>query len=469
MPKKLAPITPFPINVTAGPAAVSVIGLGKLGLPLAACYAAMGCRVIGVDINEAVVDGINRGEPHVVETNLAHMMTLGQGRLTATTDWSEAVGQTNISFIIVPTPSEPNGRFTAKYVIDSCRSIGEAARMKNSFHLVVVCSTVMPGTMEAEVRPALEKASRKRVGTGIGLCYSPRFIALGSVVQDFLNPDLVLIGEGDQRSGRTLEEFYGHVHENEPRIARMSFSSAELCKLAVNTFVTTKISFANMLTALCESLPGANVDDVTGALGLDTRIGPKTLKGGIGYGGPCFPRDNVALTQLGRELDVPVSIPAATDEINRGQVSRIQALVQRYAPPNGTVGILGLAYKPHTNVVEESQGLQLARNVAASGGLRVVAYDPLAMEQAGSSGNNFGVELAPSMEACASQADVLVLMTPWPEFQKLEPGMLRQGPRKPVLIDCWRMWDSKRFAGSALHIPLGVGLMPDTEASARAA
>ncbi len=438
-----------------GPLAVSIIGLGKLGAPMAACYASMGCRVVGLDLDAAKVACINRGAAPVTEPDLQRLIDECRLRLSATQDWSEAVMRTDLTFIIVPTPSESDGGFTSRYVVAACREIGAALRHKGGFHLVVVCSTVMPGAMDREVRPALEATSGKRCGVDLGLCYSPRFIALGTVVRDFLSPDLVLIGESDPRSGEALESFYRYVHANSPPVVRMGFANAELTKLAVNTFVTTKISFANMLAAICERLPGGDIDAVTGALGLDSRIGPKSLKGALGYGGPCFPRDNLALSSLARGLGVPASIAEATDGINRRQVSRLVEMVKERLPAGGAVGVLGLAYKPNTDVVDESPGLELARHLLAQG-VPVWVYDPLALENGMKALGDGPVRVAQSLEACAQAADVLVLATPWPEFAQLSPDALRAKPRPPVIIDCWRLLDGRRFAGVAHYVAVGV-------------
>jgi UDPglucose 6-dehydrogenase len=179
--------------------------------------------------------------------------------------------------------------------------IGKALARKNSYHLVVLSSTVMPGATE-KIRQMLEQTSGKRCGEEFGFCYNPEFIALGSVIRDMLNPDMLLIGESDERAGQILAGIYGNVCKSKPVVARMNFVNAELTKLSVNTYVTTKISYANMLAEICEKLPGADADVVTSALGLDSRIGRKYLKGALGYGGPCFPRDNVAFAALARSL-----------------------------------------------------------------------------------------------------------------------------------------------------------------------
>ena len=263
-----------------------VIGLGKLGAPLAACLAAKGLTVIGVDNDPLKVDAINRHQRPVQEPGLGELLAKTHERLSATDDIEAAVRDTNITFIVVSTPSEPNGGFSLRYVDPACEAIGRALARKTEYHVVVLTSTVMPGTTGGHVRELLERVSGKRVGQNFGLCYSPEFIALGSVIRDFLNPDMLLIGESDARAGDFLKSLYADVCENKPAVARMSFVNAEITKLAVNTYVTTKISYANMLARICERLPGANVDVVTTALGNDTRIGAKYLKGALSYGGP---------------------------------------------------------------------------------------------------------------------------------------------------------------------------------------
>src|SRR5579872_1702809 len=235
----------------------------------------------------------------------------------------------------------------------------------------------MPGSTGGTLLPALEAHSGKKCGLDFGLCYNPEFIALGSVIRDMLHPDMILIGESDPRSGALLEELYNGVCESNPRIQRMNYVNAELTKLSVNTYVTTKISYANMLAEICETLPGADVDVVTTAIGCDSRIGQKYLKGGLGYGGPCFPRDNVAFSALARANGAPALLAEATDALNKRQVPRLAALVMAHLPEGGTAGVLGLSYKPNTEVVEESQGLALAKYLAEHD-VAVAVYDPAA-------------------------------------------------------------------------------------------
>jgi len=443
---------------------ISVLGLGKLGAPLAACLAAKGLHVIGVDTDSRKVEMINQGHAPVFEPRLEEFIQASKGRLSAVGDIEKAVLASDVTFIVVATPSEPEGGFSLRYVQPACEAIGRALRSKEAFHLVVLTSTVMPGTTGGPVRSILEKTSGKVAGRDFGLCYSPEFIALGSVIHDFLNPDFVLIGESDPRSGAMLEELYKKVCENLPTAARMSSMNAEITKLSLNTYVTTKISFANMLARICERLPGADVDVVSAAIGLDRRVGRKYLKGAISYGGPCFPRDNIALAALARSVGAPADIAKATDQFNRSQIAWLASLAQHYAQPGETIGILGLAYKPDTDVIEQAAGTLLGKELASQG-VSVVAYDPAANGNVALSlGTKVG--LTDSAQECIERSAVVVVVTPWPEFSSLTPEQWGRHQTARTVIDCWRILDPSRLGAQIRYIPLGVGLPSGTALAA---
>jgi UDPglucose 6-dehydrogenase len=435
---------------------ISVIGLGKLGSPMVACFAAKGLTTIGVDLNQQFVDAINDARPPVFEPALAEMLAEGRSCLTATTDTAAAVAATDTTFVIVPTPSKEDGTFSLDYVLPAMDVIGQALREKDQYHLVVLTSTVMPGATGGEVRAALEEASGKAMGRDFGLCYSPEFIALGSVIRDFLNPDFLLIGQSDERAGQALASIYARVVENDPSVAHLNFVNAELAKISVNTFVTTKIAFANMLARMCERLPGASVDDVTSAIGLDSRIGAKYLRGAISYGGPCFPRDNVAFAALARAIEAPSFVAEATDATNRDGVERLADLVIERLPREGTVGVLGLSYKPNTDVVEESPGLNLVRALTDRGA-DVVAFDPAALPAARRALDGAAVRFVESAEETIREADVVILTTAWTEFEALDLSVLDDG-RARCVIDCWRVLDRERVEEVAAYVPLGESL-----------
>jgi UDPglucose 6-dehydrogenase len=445
---------------------ISVIGLGKLGAVMAAVFADRGHHVTGVDSNPAFVDAINEARAPVQEPGLPELIANSSARLRATGDVEQAVAGTQATFIVVPTPSDEDGAFSLRFVLPVAEAIGRALRRKSSYHLVVLSSTVMPGSTGGQVQPLIEAVSGKKCGPDFGLCYNPEFIALGSVIHDMCRPDMILIGESDERAGTMLAGVYDNVCEGDPAVARMNFVNAELTKLSVNTYVTTKISYANMLAEICERLPGADVDAVTNALGLDSRIGRKYMKGALGYGGPCFPRDNAAFVRLARGLGAQATIAEATQKVNQMQAPRLAALAHSLLPEGGAVGVLGLSYKPSTSVVEESQGLMVAQHLLRQG-TPVLVYDPLGMENARRHLDG-AVRFCSSMRECAGGSHVLIIATPWQEFQTLQPGELNSSLGVPSVVDCWRILQRTAFEARTNYVTLGRGHAVQSKAPSKA-
>ena len=433
----------------------AVVGLGKLGAPLAAVLASKGNQVIGIDVDPQAVRLVNEGHAPVEEPGLKELMSASHDRLMATID-IRAAANTEISILLVPTPSDERGAFANEHVLAALEEIGRGLATHDHYHVVVVGSTVMPGSSDAEIRPALERASGRRVGENLGLCYSPEFIALGNVIRDMLEPDMVLIGQSDSRAGDVVERLYAGVCENDPPFRRMSLVNAELTKIAVNTYVTMKISYANALADICERLPGADVDAVTDALGLDTRIGRKYLRGALAYGGPCFPRDNKAFAVLARDLGAEPLLAEATDAVNVAQTDRLARIVQSRLREGQSVGILGLAYKPDTGVVEESPGIALAE-LLANAGYEVNVYDPIATDAAlhalGDSAQG-----SASVAELLERSDVVVIATPSPQFADLPIAAFDREGSRPVVIDCWRVLSDEIYGGAVEIVRLGRAL-----------
>jgi UDPglucose 6-dehydrogenase len=434
---------------------ISVIGLGKLGAPVAAAFAARGFRVTGVDVDASKVQAINRAEAPVHEPGLRELIQEGRELLRATDSVEQAVRDSEATFIVVSTPSEPSGGFSLRYVLPCLEAIGKTLRTKTGFHVVVLTSTVMPGSTGGEVRQALERSSGKTCGQHFGLCYSPEFIALGSVIRDFYFPDFLLIGESDERSGEMLSEIYRRTCKNTPFVARMNFVNAEITKLAVNTYITTKISYANMIARLCEKLPEADANVVTSALGLDTRIGPRYLKGAVSYGGPCFPRDNRALAALSARCGAFADLAEATDRFNRAQIGWFAELVKSHRSGDEAVGILGLTYKPDTDVVEEAFGLLLAQELS-SANVPVLVYDPSANVGRALSDCKMARD-AGSAQECIGNSGVVVLATPWKEFRDVPTEQWVAGGKRRVVIDCWRVLNHLEGVSGLRYVRLGFG------------
>ena len=430
-----------------------MVGLGKLGAPLAATLAASGVTVAGCDRDREIVRALALGRPPIVEPGLEEMLARGRERLTATTDTEAAVADSDLTFIIVPTPSERSGRFSLRMLEEALRSVGRAIASKQARHVVVITSTVMPGDSDGPLRQVLELATGRSCGETLGLCYSPEFIALGRAIEGLRRPDFLLIGTHQAWAGAVLSELYKQMVENDPPIATTTPVNAELVKLSVNSLVTARLSFANMLAEICGGIPGAEVDIVTAAVGLDKRIGPHYLKGAVSFGGPCFPRDNRALRWVAKQVNVDPIVSEATDAMNRRHDRYLADLIEREMPCRGTLGILGLSYTVGTPVFEASAGVRLAREMVRRG-WQVAGYDPL-VKAATSEFPPASFVLAPSAEDCIHGSDVVVVMTPCPEF-----AMLRFDDRKgaTTVIDCWRLLPEAAVSGSGRRlIRLGDG------------
>jgi UDPglucose 6-dehydrogenase len=428
---------------------LAVFGLGKLGSVLASVYSDAGHEVVGVDLDEELVNSINSGLAPFEEPQLQELISGSKSRLSATVNLDEALVDAEASYLILPTPSDENGVFTNKYLISVLSGIGTYLKGRANQHTIIICSTVMPGSCDGEIKECIERSSGKKVGEQIGLVYSPEFIALGSIVKDMHFPDLVLIGESDKRSGDIAEKNALSVAKNSPRVERMNLVNAELTKISVNTFVTTKISFANMISEICDKLPGADVDIVTQAVGADSRIGVKYLKGALGYGGPCFPRDNIALTQLAESFGVDASIARATDTINDRQVKRIISVIKSHELLNKRVTILGLAYKPDTPVVERSQGIDIANELLHLG-YKVCVFDPQALTNELETLNSNAIK-ANNIDDSIKNSECVVIATPWSEFKQIPVSKLAG----KIVLDPWGVLPAEFNAIRLGKTPLG--------------
>ena len=430
---------------------ISVIGLGKLGACIAASFAHKGFSVIGADVSAKTVELINQHKAPVVEPRLSEMIAGSGDRLRATQDVEEAVKSSDITLIVVPTPSTAEGGFSIDYVVEAARSIGRGLKAKQGYHLVVLTSTVLPGSTEYGMVPVLERESGKKAGKDFGVCYSPEFIALGQVIKDFLNPEFLLIGEHDERAGKLLAETYLEVCDNTPKIARMNLVNSELTKISVNAYVTMRISFANMVAAISEQLPGGDVDIVTGALGLDTRIGSRYLKGAVAYGGPCFPRDNQALAYLAGQLGQSGALSEAVHAYNSSSNRRLAERVLEVVPKGGSVAVLGLSYKPDSNVIDEAPGFLLAKSLAESGAT-VVVHDAIAMDAVRRVLGD-KVRYAASADEAIAGSDVVVITNPDKVYASIDLASI---PKSTVVIDAWRILRSQA-GDSPNYVGLGLG------------
>jgi len=423
---------------------ISIVGTGYVGLVSGACLAECGHDVVCVDIDPAKVDMINVGRPTIHELGLPQLLSRHAGkRLRATTDLATAVASTEVTFIAVGTPAA-HGRIDLDYVLEAARGIGEALRTKHGYHLVVVKSTVVPGTTDGPVRRQLESSSGLEVGRDFGLGMNPEFLTEGRAVEDFLSPDRIVIGGVDGRSQDMLATVYAGIGGVTTVVTNNT--TAECIKYASNAVLATMISFSNEVARLCAAVGGVDVVDVMRGVHescyFTTREPGRTpvkagitsfLEAGCGFGGSCLPKDVTALVGQGNDYGLTMPLLASVLEVNRGQPDELMSLIDRhYADLRGVrVTVLGLAFKPDTDDIRESPAFPVVARLKSRGAV-VTVYDPVARPVGHPALES--VVTASSLRDAVRDADVVVLVTRWGEFRALDVELAALG-REPLVVD----------------------------------
>jgi nucleotide sugar dehydrogenase len=444
--------TPDTVPREAPPMEISIIGLGKLGLSLASCLAAAGHRVTGIDCDAGLIDRLRRGAFECAEPGVAERLAAAGERFRAAASTSEAgaaISASRLSFVVVPTPSNDLGGFSLSQVLAACDRIGAALQGRDGEHTVAVVSTLLPGASDRAVIPRLEAASGRRIGARLGYCYNPSFIALGEVVRGLERPDLLLIGEADEPSGEVVLAAHRRMLVNGAPASRLKPVEAEIAKIAANTHATLRMSFANMLLEACSEVPGTDVDRITGALAHS--IGPRFLRGAVPYGGPCFPRDNDAIAAFLEAVGVSSRLPRTVHKFNQEHGSYVLRKVLALSEPGGTVGLLGLAYKPGTPFVEHAFALDLARALGAEG-RAVIGWDLLAAGEA-SRAMGGALAIAGSAEECLRRSGVAVVLHPLADAG----GIDWSAGCNTTVVDCWRTLPASAAGLLGRYLALGRG------------
>jgi len=428
-------------------AAVSFIGLGYVGLCTATVFAAKGLKTVGIDIDKDKVNQIAAGKPPFHEPGLARLLktTLRQRRLHVTNDTTE-VEKTDITFLTVGTPSKPDGSIDLTYITNAARDLGSALRNKDKYHLVVVKSTVIPGTTTSTVKPVLERESGKTIGPDLGMCTNPEFLKEGTAIQDTFSPDKIVIGSNDPKSANRLKLLYQRFHRGKlPPTILTTPETAEMIKYASNAFLATKVSYINTIANICQTLPGVNVETVAHAIGLDPRIGPLFLKAGPGYGGSCFHKDLQALINYSNNNGYEPALFRATEEVNEEQASRVVALSEKLLGQldHRRIAVLGLSFKKDTDDIREAASVRVIDRLRKKGA-HVVAYDPAAVPNAKKLLAN-SIEFAEDPYSALKGADCCIVMTEWDEFRKLKAKDYQTQMRLPNIVDARRLYDPEDF------------------------
>jgi len=422
------------------PLRVSIIGTGYVGAVTGICFTELGHSVIFIDIDQSVLDKIMSGKSPIYEPGLEELLQKNLDHISVTRDYSSAIANTDLTFICVGTPSGEDGMMDLKYIKSASRAIGVALKEKEDYHSVIVKSTVLPGTTEQIICPCIEKTSGKTCGIGFGIGMNPEFLREGEAVNDFFNPDRIIIGVSDLKTEQILVKIYSPIHS---RKVTTSIKVAEMIKYASNAFLATKISFANEIGNLCKKLE-IDSNDVFQAVGLDKRINPHFFRTGIGFGGSCFPKDLRALESFAKFHGIEPIILNAVIKTNENQPEKMIELLKRHTNIRGSrIGILGLAFKPDTDDVRESRAIPITRTLIDAGA-QIIAYDPMAM-------NNFK-KIFPMIDYMKSaedvlEADVILIVTEWKEFENLnyqnkivvDGRRINKARREAVIYEgvCW--------------------------------
>ena len=407
---------------------VSIVGSGYVGTTIAACFADLGHSVVNVDIDEDVVDTINDGRAPIHEPGLEERIAEhAGGRLRATTDY-DAVCETDVTFLALPTPSEEDGRIDTSIMEAGAESLGAALAGADD-HVVVVKSTVVPGTTEDVVAPALERGGFDDAT----LAMNPEFLRMGSAVDDFLNPDKVVYGATDDAAFDALHEVYEPLVEaadGDPAVVETGLREAEMIKYANNGFLAAKVSLINDIGNICKEF-GVDAYEVADAIAEDDRIGARFLRSGVGWGGSCFPKDTAAIIAAAKDAGYDPAVLEAAVEVNDRQPERLLSLLDDHADVAGErVAVLGLSFKPGTDDIRGTRAIPVIDGLQARGA-DVVAYDPVAAEKMAEKRPD--VEYADSARAALDGASGAVVVTGWDEFGALDDAF--DAMADPVVVD----------------------------------
>lgn len=418
---------------------ISVIGSGYVGSVTAACFAEAGHEVVCVDVDEKKVEMINKGVPPIYEEGLEELLQKYAGkRLIATNDYEFAVRETEVSFICVGTPSGENGKIDLSIVKAAAASIGTALAGKESYHVVVVKSTVVPETTEKVVLPVLEEKAGKKAGKDFGVAMNPEFLREGKAVYDFMHPDKIVVGAIDQRAGDLVSELYRNF---DCEVTRTLPRTAEMIKYANNSFLATKISFANEIGNICKKL-GIDTYDVMQAVGKDFRISPYFLNSGAGFGGSCFPKDVKALIGKAKDLGYTPILLESVIAINEKQPLMMTELLQKKigSLEGKKIAVLGLAFKNDTDDIRESRAIPVIAELLRLGA-KVSAYDPMAMD--GMKKIFPTINFFKSAPEALKDAEACLVMTEWEEFKNLDSEF--EGMKEKIVIDGRRILKAKNL------------------------
>ncbi|RYF22886.1 MAG: UDP-glucose/GDP-mannose dehydrogenase family protein [Flavobacteriales bacterium] len=439
---------------------IIIVGTGYVGLVTGTCLAEIGTEVVCVDVDQKKIDNLKKGILPIYEPGLEQLVenNYNKGRLSFSTDFEASVKGASVIFIAVGTPPGEDGSADLKYVLQVADTVGTYIE---DYAIVVTKSTVPVGTAK-KVKAAIAAALDKRgVDLPFDVASNPEFLKEGAAVDDFLKPDRIVVGVESERAKETLTKLYQPFVLNGHPIYFMDIPSAEMTKYAANAMLATKISFMNDIANLCE-LVGADVNEVRKGIGSDPRIGTRFIYPGIGYGGSCFPKDVKALFHTADDYKYNMRILKAVDEVNDDQKFVLFKKIEKHFDgelKGKTFGIWGLSFKPNTDDMREAPSLILIDELLKAGAT-VLAYDPIAMEEAKHFADKRVIFVKDALDAVKG-AEALLLVTEWPEFRLPDWSKIKSVMNGRVIFDGRNIYQAKTIAAEGFTY-YGIGSQPKT-------
>ena len=432
---------------------IAVIGLGFVGLTLSSVLASRGITTIGIDSDRKKCSKIAKGIPTFFEPNLEKTLKKALKKKLIITNKLYSINNCDFIFITVGTPEKKNGEIDLSFIKEVVRSVGKLISKNKKKPIILIKSTVIPGTMKNVVLPILERNSKKKAGKDFGLISNPEFLQESRAIRDTIKPHVVVLGGYRTKFMKKTEKFFSRFNPNVPIIIT-NHQTAEMIKYAHNTFLATKISFINQIANICQGIPDTNIDDVANTMGLDPRIGNLFLNAGPGYGGSCLPKDIKAIINLSSKLGVNPTLLTAVEKINKQQISHIVTLVkQNIGKINGKkLTILGVAFKSGTDDIRGSVSIDLVKRLLKLGA-KITIHDPKALENARKIFHD-NTKYVKSVPSALKDCQCAIIMTQWKDYEKINNKTIKQMAKK-FIIDTRRVLYNKNLDAKYYAIGLG--------------
>ena len=432
---------------------IAVIGLGFVGLILSSVLASKGITTVGIDLDKEKCSKIAKGTPTFFEPNLKKTLKKALKKNLFITDKLSSINNCDFIFITVGTPQKKNGEIDLSFIKTAVRSVGKIISKNKKKPIILIKSTVIPGTMKDVILPILEKNSKKKAGKDFGLISNPEFLQESNAIRDTIKPHVIVLGGYRTKFMKKTEKFFSRFNPN-VTIIITNHQTAEMIKYANNSFLATKISFINQIANICQAIPDTNIDDIAATIGLDPRMGNLFLNAGPGYGGSCLPKDMNAIINLSSKIGVKPTLLNAVERTNKLQISNIMALIKRDIRKikGKKIAVLGVAFKPDTDDIRDSMGIELTRRLMKLGA-NVTIHDPRALDNARKIFHS-NAEYTTTISSALKNCQCVIIMTQWKEYEKIDNKTIKYMNKK-FIIDSRRILSNKNLDAKYYAIGLG--------------